>query len=81
MKVVTFATQKGGSGKSTTLVSCAVAAHEADEKVYIIEMYRQGTVRQWAQACEAAIPEVDRFPARSWSRRWKLCAARAIRWC
>jgi len=59
MKVMTFATQKGGSGKSTTLVSCAVAAQEAGERVYIIEMDRQGTVSQWAQAREAATPEVD----------------------
>lgn len=59
MKVLTFATQKGGSGKSTLLVCCAVAAQEAGETVYILEMDRQGTVSQWAKARETATPEVD----------------------
>ncbi|MDX2263419.1 MAG: division plane positioning ATPase MipZ [Hyphomicrobiales bacterium] len=59
MKVITLATQKGGSGKSTVLVSCAVAALECGERVYILEMDRQGTVSQWAKAREAETPDVD----------------------
>jgi len=42
MKVVSFVTQKGGSGKSTLCISLAVAAQEAGRNVCILEMDRQG---------------------------------------
>ena len=47
MKVIAFATQKGGSGKSTLATSLAVAAIQAQEKVFLIEMDRQGTLTNW----------------------------------
>lgn len=38
MHVLAFVTQKGGSGKSTIASSMAIAAHEAGERVFIIDM-------------------------------------------
>jgi chromosome partitioning protein len=49
MRVIAFATQKGGSGKSTLASSLAVAAHEAGEKVFIIDMDPQASLTRWAK--------------------------------
>jgi chromosome partitioning protein len=56
MKVISLVTQKGGSGKSTLCVSLAVAAHEAGRRVCILEMDKQATVSQWAQARQNNVP-------------------------
>lgn len=50
MRSIAFVTQKGGSGKSTLAVSLAVAAHEAGERVFLIDMDPQRTLSQWAAA-------------------------------
>lgn len=46
-KVVTLATQKGGSGKSTLCASLAVAAAEAGEGVVIVDLDPQKSLRRW----------------------------------
>lgn len=58
MKVLAFVTQKGGTGKSTLSVMCAIAAHEAGNKVALIDMDKQGTITQWGQAREQDNPPV-----------------------
>jgi chromosome partitioning protein len=63
MKVISLVTQKGGSGKSTLCVSLAVAAQQADRSVCILEMDKQATVTQWAQAREGRAPEVAQVTA------------------
>lgn len=57
-KVVVFATQKGGTGKSTLSVMCAVCAQETGKKVAILDMDKQGTVAQWSEEREADSPDV-----------------------
>ncbi len=47
MQVLAFVTQKGGSGKSTLASSMAIAAHEAGEKVFIIDMDPQASLQTW----------------------------------
>ena len=47
MQVISFLTQKGGSGKSTTAASVAVAAFEEGRRVFILEMDKQGTLSHW----------------------------------
>lgn len=47
MKVVTLATQKGGSGKTTLAASLAVAAAEAGEGVVVIDLDRQRSLQAW----------------------------------
>lgn len=63
MKVISFVTQKGGSGKSTLCISLAVAAQEAGNSICILEMDRQGTVSEWAQSRTAEAPEVAQVAA------------------
>jgi chromosome partitioning protein len=63
MKVISLVTQKGGSGKSTLCVSLAVAAQEAGSTICILEMDKQATVSQWAQAREGKPPEVAQITA------------------
>lgn len=63
MKVISLVTQKGGSGKSTLCVSLAVAALEAGRTVCILEMDKQATITQWAQARAGKEPEVAQITA------------------
>jgi chromosome partitioning protein len=63
MKTIAFATQKGGSGKSTLCVNLAVAAQEAGASVCILEMDRQATISDWAALREADSPEVAQIDA------------------
>jgi chromosome partitioning protein len=49
MWTVAFVSQKGGSGKSTIASSLAVAAHEMDETVCVIDMDPQGSLMNWAR--------------------------------
>lgn len=50
MRTIAFVTQKGGSGKSTLASSVAVAAHEAGERVFILDMDPQQSLMKWAKA-------------------------------
>ena len=45
MKTLALVTQKGGSGKSTLAANLAVAASQAREKVFLLELDKQGTLR------------------------------------
>lgn len=58
MRVVTFTSQKGGSGKSSLAVSLAVVAQEAGLKVYVIDLDPQGTAKAWFERRAADLPEV-----------------------
>jgi chromosome partitioning protein len=58
MRTIAFVTQKGGSGKSTIASSLAVAAHEAKERVCVIDMDPQGSVANWAKSRGVADIEV-----------------------
>ncbi len=49
MRTIAFVTQKGGSGKSTLASSLAVAAHEAGERVFVIDMDPQASLVNWAR--------------------------------
>ena len=49
MHVLAFVTQKGGSGKSTLASSIAMAAHEAGERVFVIDMDPQASLVKWFQ--------------------------------
>lgn len=60
MKIITFVTQKGGTGKTTLAASLGVAAHEAGERVYLIDMDPQGSLMGWGERREAEEPAVDR---------------------
>lgn len=47
MKIIAFITQKGGVGKTTLVVSCAVVSQTKSNKVLIIDTDPQGTAKDW----------------------------------
>lgn len=62
MNVISFVTQKGGSGKSTTAASIAVAAFQQGRKVFMLELDRQGTLSDWIDSRKAEEgPEFERI--------------------
>ena len=61
MMVICFVTQKGGSGKTTLAISCAVAAMETGKRVLILDMDAQGTAESWYQDREAEAPQLIRI--------------------
>lgn len=66
MFVVSFVTQKGGSGKSTTAASIAVAAFEAGRRVFLLEIDRQGSLSDWAESRKAEEgPDVEKVDSTS----------------
>lgn len=64
MHVISFVTQKGGSGKSTTAASVAVAAFQQGRHVFILELDRQGTLSDWNESRQSEEgPEFERIDA------------------
>jgi len=63
MHVISFVTQKGGSGKTTLTFCCAVAAQEQGAKVLILDMDSQGTAGAWYQDRETETPQLARVDA------------------
>lgn len=59
MHAIAFVTQKGGAGKSTLAACLAVAAQEAGEKVFLIDMDPQKSLLSWGQNRSAETPGVD----------------------
>jgi chromosome partitioning protein len=58
MRVISFVTQKGGTGKSTLAVNLAVAAEATGEKVCLIDLDPQGTAASWYETRSAETPAV-----------------------
>lgn len=56
MRVISFVTQKGGSGKTTLTFCCAVAAHEKGKRVLILDMDPQATATAWYKDRDAESP-------------------------
>jgi chromosome partitioning protein len=49
MRIISFVTQKGGSGKSTLASSLAVAAKDAGERVFVVDLDPQNSLVSWAK--------------------------------
>jgi chromosome partitioning protein len=56
MRVLSFVTQKGGSGKTTLAFCCAVAAQEQGSRVLMLDMDPQGTAAAWYKDRDAETP-------------------------
>ena len=59
MRTITFATQKGGPGKSTLAIGLAVAAMELGERVCLFDTDRQGTIANWRRRRSSPDPVVE----------------------
>ena len=58
MQILSFLSQKGGSGKTTLSVHTAVAAHEGGAAVVVIDTDPQKSATVWGDAREAKAPIV-----------------------
>jgi chromosome partitioning protein len=59
MRTIALVNAKGGVGKSSLTASLGVAAMEAGEKVFLIDMDAQQSLFRWGERREAAEPAVD----------------------
>lgn len=62
MRTIAFVTQKGGAGKSTLASSVAVAAHDAGERVFIIDLDPLQTLVKWSRIRKATDVPVEHIP-------------------
>ncbi len=58
MRVLSFVSQKGGAGKSTLTISCAVAAEQEGYRVLIVDLDPQGTSEAWFQDRNTETPKL-----------------------
>lgn len=56
MRVISFVTQKGGTGKSTLALNLAVTAQLSGERVVVIDLDPQGTAASWHQTRKSETP-------------------------
>ena len=63
MRTVAFVTQKGGSGKSTLATSLAVAAMQAGERVFMLDMDSQRSLMSWSEMRDGEEPCVQAVTA------------------
>lgn len=64
MKVVTFAAQKGGVGKTTLAINLAIAAEQAGLRVALLDLDRQESASAWADLRAAEEPWIEPMSAR-----------------
>ena len=63
MKTIAFLSQKGGGGKTTLAVHCAVAAIGKGARVAVIDTDPQGTATSWGRSRESDTPAVAKATA------------------
>ncbi len=61
MRVITFVTQKGGAGKTTLAINCAVAGAQQKKSILIIDLDAQASAEGWYQDREAESPRLVRL--------------------
>lgn len=61
MNVISFVTQKGGSGKTTLAINCGVVASQKGKRALILDMDVQATAETWYQDREDDKPQVIRL--------------------
>ena len=64
MRAIVFASQKGGTGKSTLAIGLAVVAMEDGERVSILDTDPQGTISYWRSRRGSPEPAVERLTNR-----------------
>ncbi len=64
MHVISFITQKGGSGKTTLAINCAIEAERRGKRVLLLDMDPQGSAESWYLDREQETPALARIAAR-----------------
>ncbi len=59
MRTIAVISQKGGSGKTTTLLNLAVAAHEDGKSVVVVDLDPQASATQWHRERADKSPHVQ----------------------
>ena len=75
MKIVALVTQKGGAGKTTLAVNCAIAAERRKKRVLILDLDPQASSEGWYQDREADSPRLAKIE--SWSLPEAVAKAKA----
>lgn len=63
MRTIAFTSAKGGSGKTTLAVSLGIAAMQAGERPYLIDLDAQGSLLAWRDRRRDDDPPADRCEA------------------
>jgi chromosome partitioning protein len=71
MTVISFVTQKGGSGKTTLAINCGVVASQKGKRALILDMDAQATAETWYQDRDDDKPQVIRLAAPDLDRALK----------
>lgn len=74
MIIFCFVTQKGGSGKTTLAVNCAVAGIADKKRVVIFDMDEQGSAESWFQDREADTPQLVRVKSTELDKALSMAA-------
>jgi chromosome partitioning protein len=61
VQTLALVTAKGGSGKTTLVASIGVAAMQAGERVYLVDLDPQGSLLSWGERRQQTDPPVDRI--------------------
>lgn len=80
MKVISFVTQKGGSGKTTLTINCAIAAIKNKKTVLIIDMDAQGTAENWYQDREVESPNLVKIQGKDLEKALNLAKQKNFDW-
>ncbi len=78
MRILTFVTQKGGSGKTTLCLNLAVAARERGLQSLILDLDPQATAEAWYQDRDALEPRLIRVTAADLPRALELARSRGF---
>jgi len=80
MKVISFVTQKGGSGKTTLALNLAVLATSIRNSVVILDMDAQGTARKWYERRDEEEPFLVEVVTGDLDRAIKGAVAKNFDW-
>lgn len=80
MKIISFVTQKGGSGKSTLTIHCAVAAMQAGSRVLILDLDNQATAETWYQDRDAELPQLIKIESNQLEKALEVAKAKGFDW-
>lgn len=80
MHVISFVTQKGGSGKTTLAIHCAVAAMQAGARVLLLDLDEQATAEAWYQDREGDTPQLIKIAANDLEKALEAAHAKKYEW-